>query len=130
MKFYLAILLSLAAAMVFGSAFPDQQTDAGNFTRNRIVIPVPPRGKRPCFIPLTSSFGINAGYRDSRMARQYLAFDRDSRRSLLCCTYACAASKLERRRIEFLGSEGKKQGASGREHPASGSGQPGMQSGE
>lgn len=56
MKFYLAILLSLAAAMVFGSAFPDQQTDAGNFTRNRIVIPVPPRGKRPCFIPLTSSF--------------------------------------------------------------------------
>ena len=63
MKFYLAILLSLAAAMVFGSAFPDQQTDAGNFTRNRIVIPVPPAGKTPLLYPIDFQLRINAGYR-------------------------------------------------------------------
>ena len=63
MKFYLAILLSLAAAMVFGSAFPDQQTDAGNFTRNRIVSPVPPAGKTPLLYPIDFQLRINAGYR-------------------------------------------------------------------
>ena len=56
MKFYLAILLSLAAAMVSGVHFLISRLMRGILHATVLLFLFPPRGKRPCFIPLTSSF--------------------------------------------------------------------------
>ena len=129
MKFYLAILLSLAAAIVFGSAFPDQQTDAGNFTRNRIVIPVPPAGKTPLLYPIDFQLRINAGYRIPAWRGNILRLTGTPGDLYSAALMLVLPQNWNGGALSFSALKGK-QGASGREHPASGSGQPGMQSGE